>query len=448
MIRNRCAVVMLALLAALPAATAGAQSFDARSMAMGGVQLPGGGAWGSVGNVAYRGVPQGSSGSTSIPLPLGLIPVLADPPQLDPNKSDFNAFELANLLSNIPWNLSLFKPKTPSNDISVSIGQNQLSVDLGDLADIFPKDRSRFAGVVSGPAPTYGFRGAFVGLQPLVHYDNTLRFNAALRGVLVDGADVLTNTDYVAYDNVVAQAAGGVQFGWAGPLVKHGDDPHDAANSGLYVGARVKLLRGFAYGSADNIATLTTTDSLFGSNPVNLRYYGSLREAHPRDGRWGEGVDLGMVWFRRGIEFGVGINDISTRLRWKVKESIAYTDTVTDEIVQKTLRDSVDFTSKVPTTYTANAATHVGRWLLAVDIQRGVRSTTAHVGGETGWRGMMVRAGAGLDADQLLQVAGGVGLRFGPVGLDLALATQSRNLSHERGLDLGAGLEFYHREKP
>jgi hypothetical protein len=32
---------------------------------------------------------------------------------------------------------------------------------------------------------------------------------------------------------------------------------------------------------------------------------------------------------------------------------------------------------------------------------------------------------------------------MGRFGLDLALATNSRNLSHERGLELGAGLAFY-----
>jgi hypothetical protein len=412
------------------------------------VSLPGGGQWSSGGNVAYRGVPQGSRGYTSIPLPLGLIPVLADLPQFDPDRPDFNVFELANLLYNIPWNLSLVKPSTPSNDISIAIGQDRLAVDLGDLAGLFPKDRSRFADVVSGPAPSIGLRGGFVGIQPLVHYDNTLRFNPALRGVLVGGDEVLTNTEYTAYDEAVAQAAGGVQFGWAGPLVRHGDDPRDPGSSALYAGARVKVLRGIAYGSADNVATLSTTDSLFGSNPVDLRYSGNLREAHPGDGRWGEGLDLGLVWFRRGLEVGVGVNDVRTRLKWKVKESVAYTDTVTDDIVQKTLRDGVAFTSKVPTTVNVNAATRVGRWLVAADIQRGVRATTGHVGGETGWRGMLVRAGAGLDADHMLQVAGGTGVRFGRVGLDLALATQSRNLSHERGLDLGAGLTFHPRETP
>jgi hypothetical protein len=439
--------MVVALLAALPCAAPGpatAQSFDARSMGMGGVQVPGGGQWSSSSNVAYRGVPQAAGTHTEIPLPLGLIPVLADPPQLDPDKPDFNVYELANLLYRVPWNLQLISPKTPSNDISVAIGQNQLAVDLGDLSDIFPKDHTRNAGIIGSPAPSVGMRGAFVGLQPLIHYDNDMHFSPALRGVLVDGQEVQTNTQYSAYDQAVGQFAGGLQLGWSGPLVRRGDDPRDVRNSALYAGARLKVLRGIYYGSADNVATISTSDSLFGSNPADLRYSAFTRDAKPGDGRWSEGLDLGFVYFRRGFELGVGVNDVHTRLRWKVRETAVYTDTVTDDIVQQTLRRDVAFTSYVPTTVSVNAATRAGRWLLAADVRRGVQTTTAHVGGETWWRGTALRCGAGLDNEHTLQFGGGAGLRFGPVGLDLALATHSRNLSHERGLELGAGLALYH----
>jgi hypothetical protein len=55
-----------------------------------------------------------------------------------------------------------------------------------------------------------------------------------------------------------------------------------------------------------------------------------------------------------------------------------------------------------------------------------------------------VRAGTCLDANALLQYSVGTGLRFGNLGVDLAVGSNSRNLSRERGLELGAGLAFYH----
>ena len=445
------ALLLLALLAAAATITphsAFAQRLDARTMGMGGVQVPGGGAWGGASNVAYRGVPRDSSAHSEIPLPLGLIPVLADPPQFDPDKPDFNVYEIVNLLYNIPWNLQLVSPQTPSNDISIAIGQNQLSVDLGDLADLFPKDHSRYAGIATGPAPSFALRGVFIGVQPLIHYDNDLSFNSALRGVLVDGDAVQTNTQYTAYDNAVGQVAAGLQLGWSGPVVRLGENPRDPQSTALYVGGRVKLLRGIAFGSADNIATISTSDSLFGSNPADLRYDAFTRDAMGGDGRWAVGLDLGLVWFSRGIEFGVGVNDVHTRLPWKVKETHVYTDTVSGDIVQQTLTEGVDFKSKVPTTVTLNAATRVGRWLVAADIERGAVNTTAHAGGEIGWRGALLRCGASIDQEHSLQFGGGAGLRFGPVGFDLGLATHGRNLSHQRGLELGAGLVLYHGGTP
>ena len=94
-------------------------------------------------------------------------------------------------------------------------------------------------------------------------------------------------------------------------------------------------------------------------------------------------------------------------------------------------------------TVAANVATRAGRVLLAADVVRGVNATTSHAGAET-WLGRYaLRGGAFLDPNQIVQFSLGTGVRFGRLGLDLALATNSRNLSRERGLELGAGLALY-----
>src|SRR5262245_18736165 len=108
--RVRAWTIVTLALACAPALAFG-QTFSARRTAMGGVTLPAAGPGGDAVNVAYRVVPPVQDGSRmNVSLPIGLIPVLADPPSLDPESADFNAYELLNLVSNPPWNLQLVEP--------------------------------------------------------------------------------------------------------------------------------------------------------------------------------------------------------------------------------------------------------------------------------------------------------------------------------------------------
>jgi len=435
-------VLVLSLLALVAGGgLAGAQTFSARRMAMGGVILAGGGAGSSSANVAYRGVPPAKQADWALPLPIGVIPLLADPPQFDPDKPDFNVYELANLLYNPPWNLQLSGPDAPGNDITIAVGKDRLAVDLGDLRELFPENDSRMGAVVNGPALGFGFHHFFVAAAPLVDYKNELSFNDALRAA-VDGGEFQPNTSYEMKDKGHGQAAAGLHLGWAGALMQSGDPR--GKGMGLYVGARAKLMRGLAYGSSDNSVAFATADTLFAADPVDVNYLGHHYTAGPEGGGFGGGLDLGAVWMAGGFEAGLGVNDIGTTFKWKTRESIAYNDPITGDYTQEVIGRDVPLTSKVPVTASANAAARLGRFLVAGDVVRGVNVTTGHVGAET-WLGDVValRAGGYMDANEMLQYTLGTGLRLGPIGVDLAVASHSRNLSRERGLELGAGLAFY-----
>ena len=440
MLRRILALALLALVVSGGAASA--QTFSARRMAMGGAILAGGGSGGSVANVAYRGVPAAPRSAWSLPLPIGLIPLLADPPELDPDKPDFNVYELANLLYNPPWNLQLRSPAVPGNDITILIGKDHLSADLGDVKNVFPHDPSRIATVLNGPELGFTVKRFFLAAAPLVHYENELSFNDALLGA-IDGEEFRPNTSYETTDRGYGQVAAGVHLGWAGPLVQTGDPR--GKGMGLYAGARVKLLRGLAYGSTDNSVAFTTGDEILANDPVDVHYVGHHFDAGPEGGGFGRGLDVGAVSMAGGLEAGLGVNDIGTTIDWRVREIIATTDPVTGDYVQQVVARDIPLTSKVPTTATANAAARLGPFLLAGDVVRGVHVTTGHLGAET-WldKTVALRAGAYLDANELIQYTAGTGLRFGAIGVDLALASNSRNLSRERGLELGAGLAFYH----
>lgn len=423
------------------AGVAGAQTLCARRMAMGGVVLADGGAAPSGANVAYRAVPMASGTRRAVPLPIGLVQLLADPPEFDRHDPDFNFYELANLLCNPPWNLQLSSPGTPDDDITISIGKDHLAVDLGDVKNIFPRDRSRIGTVINGPALGFGVKRFFLSVAPLVHFENELSFNDALLGA-IDGEEFRPNTVYEMVDRGRGQAAAGVHLGWAGPLVLTGDPR--GKGLGFYAGARVKLMRGLAYASADNSVNFTTGDDVLAIDPVNLAYLGHIYETGPGGGGLGRGLDAGVVWMSGGSEAGLGVNDIGTTFHWRVKESVVYKDPGTDEYVKQVIAFDVPLRSTVPTTAVANAATRFGRFLIAGDVVCRISATTTHLGAET-WLGkvLALRAGASFDANDLLQYSAGAGLRLGIIGVDLAVASHSRNLARERGLELGAGLALY-----
>ena len=432
---RRLTIAVLVLAAAAAARPAAAQSYSARRMGMGGVELAG-----SAANVAWRAVPPEPSTPRSLSLPIGLLQVLADPPQLNPKNPDFNVFDLANLLYTTPWNLQLTQPDPIASDVTISISQSSLAVDLGSVKDVFPKDHSLIGAVVNAPVDI-GVRQFFVGLLPVVQYDNDLSLNPALHDALANGAPFVPNTTYQIFDKARSQAAAGAELGVALPLMQAGGQPAD--RSGLYVGARLKALRGIAYGDADNQAGFTTGDTLF-TNPVDIRYVGLLRQAGPADGGWGAGADLGAVWITHGVELGLGVNDVATRIHWKVRESVVSSDSATGGYTEQIIRDQAPFTSSIPAVVTASAAMHLGRTLLAADVVSGVNNTQGHLGAEL-WQGAVAyRAGMAIDANHLLEGSCGTGLRFGSFGLDLALASHSRNLQRQRVLELGAGLAFYH----
>ena len=365
-----CRILLASLLAvAVASGAADAQTFSARRMAMGGVVLAGGGPGSDGGNVAYRAVPRAPQGGWALPLPIGLIPVLADPPELDPDDPDFNVYELANLLYNPPWNLQLVEPATPGNDVTVVIGKDHLSVDLGDVRAAFPAGGSRQGAVVNGPSLGFGVHRFFLAAAPQVFYQNELTLNDALLDA-VDGAEFRPNTRYEMLDGGSGMAAIGAQLGWAGPLMQVGDPR--GAGMGLYAGARVKLMRGLAYGRADNAVSFTTADTLFASDPVDIGYAGHYETAGPDGGGFGRGLDLGAVWMGAGFEVGLGVNDIGTRYDWRVEESVGLSDPETGDYEQVTIREDKPVRSTVPTTAVANAAMRLGRLLVAADVVRGV----------------------------------------------------------------------------
>lgn len=157
----------------------------------------------------------------------------------------------------------------------------------------------------------------------------------------------------------------------------------------------------------------------------------------------GYGADVGGVLFYRNFELGIGLNDMASEIHWNttVKQHV-YSDS-TNEFTSTTLGRDVDHTSRIPAALTVNVAKRMGSTTLAADFVDTELRTMVHLGFER-WLGMVaVRGGAYRDSNGRWQATGGTGLRFGGVGLDLAVATHSRNVEVERAAELCASLTLY-----
>jgi hypothetical protein len=432
---------------------------DARRLGMGGVATSDNGA-SRTANVAFRAVPSGHS-SRSIPLPIGLIQYANDHPTFDTSDPDFNIFKILNLVSNPPLTLQLSKPKDVSGDISVFVARDSLRVDLDDVRRAIPKDGWKQGGVYHLMAVGIGIKQFFVQVVPTVHVRNEFKLDPALRRALRDAEPFVGNTRYGTTDDGVAQAAVAWQAGMTARAFYHApadanvgdqddpsaDDPRRNSATALYVGAAPKYFWGLAYGSLKGSGGVTTGDTLFGSgDPVAIDMSVLTRDAAiGGDGGSGHGTgaDVGGVVFYRNFELGVGINDLGSEIHWNTTVKQHVYDDALNQFTTTTLARDVDYTSRIPAAITVNVAKRSSSMTLAADFVDTELRTTVHLGVER-WLGMVaVRGGAYRDTNGRWQMTGGTGLRFGGIGVDLAVATHSRNIEEERAAELCASLTLY-----
>jgi hypothetical protein len=437
--------------AALPAGPAAAQT-DARRLGMGGIvvsELSGAAAQ----NVAYRAVPRpsGGPGYRSIPLPLGLIQVIADPPETDPDDPDFNVFEIANLIGRTPWTLQIVAPEELSSDVVVDVAQNQLAVDLGELRRLFPDRSIRYGMSWQSPSFELGTRHVFVGIRPQVDGRNSLDLDEPLQQALGEGAPFLPNTTYGASDEAQAQAAIAFSGGVALPLIPALGSPDGDPRKGglaLYAGARLKYLSGVAFWRGDAVGTFATGDTIFGeTTPVTAAYVADLRRLQEVEAGAGQGLgaDVGVALFVDRLEIGVGVQDLGSTITWDRTDLTRSTyDSASDVEQTVDVETGVEYRSRFPVTGSFNLTYRSGRMLLGGTLDRTSNDRWIPRAGVELWNGPIpLRGGVYLDTYRLLQFTAGSGLRLGPVGLDLALATNSRGITTERGLELAASLALY-----
>jgi hypothetical protein len=441
-VRFRPAAIGLVVLSAAAAVPARAQfSFDARRIGMAGLSLQRDGDLRRY-NAAYRATPSRSGQShLTIPIPIGILQAIKDSNiTFDRKNPRFNPIALANLVLNPPIFYQIKKAPTPTNDVTLTIGKNQLVVDLGGAKVLVPKDRFSFGGSNRLMDIGFGIKGLRLSVFGFIEEDIGSDLNDNLRGFLNDSA-AKPHTEYDLLPSGEVQSGFAPSISWAGKLA--GPDP----DHGLYIGAAVHRYYGVAYAQGSGTLGLMIHDTIFSSDsaPTPVGSVDYQYTNHP-GGHFGTGMggDVGFVVIQGPIEFGMGVNDLGATITWPLTRlaRVRY-DQATNQFVDSVLADSVRTKTKMPVSYIGNVAYTTGNITFGANLVNSGRKTVMHVGAETKAGPFAIRGGISRDQRKLLQFGWGGGVRLGFLGLDVGFATNSNNLSSERGIVMATSLTIY-----
>ncbi len=452
--RTGVVAVALAVLALAPTRAAHAQfSFDARRYGMGGVSLS------RDGNVrrynpAYRAVKNknhvAGTPKFSIPVPFGLIQFFKDhpinqlghDPMFDPKSTAFNPVALMDVIFNPPIFYEVKKAPLPTNDISFRIGRDTLVLDLGASKVLIPEQDFGLGTTSRLLDFGVGAAGFNVGVMGFLQYDVRFTLDTTLRNFLVNDSTARPNTAYFVNVDGTAQAGFAPTVSYAGRLT-HGAGGPDT-DDGFYVGGALHYYLGATYGRAIGPAGFTTgAPPVLGSTPSPL-LNGDVFTSNKPFGR-GVGGDVGVVWISGPFEVGAGVNDIGAELTWshsKIQHFVY--DNAGDSIATIVVSADTSLKTKLPITYIANAALHMGTGTtVGGDVVNSGRGTVIHVGVEQRTGPLAIRGGVSRDQRKKMQFGFGGGLRLGPIGLDVGFFTHSNSLSTQRAITMATAISIY-----
>jgi len=405
---------------------------DARRLAMGGVVITGCQELLAL-NVAYHSVPArpGVTGVV-VPIPLGVVQLVQDPPSFDPDADDFSVTRLANLALNPPFYLELDRPSDLDGDISIRIARNEFAIDFEDASALLPQKPFEVGGVWSmpmfgtalGPTRTY--------LAPLTYLEGELAFDDAFYAVLAQGQPLEPNSTYRL--NARGESLGGFSLhsGWSAPLVT------DVRGNGLYAGVFAKYILGIGMSHATSEFAMSTADTIFGeSNSLAVDYAAELRYGEFGHIGNGYGVDAGLGVRVGAFDIGLGVRDVGARIHWSRTRLYHSVWDETNRDLQTTLvaRDQ-PFVQNLPTQGTFNIGWMSRKTALAADVSTSRLGTLVHLGAERRTGPLALRAGMLTDYDTRVQWAAGFGIGGQSLSFDVALQTHNRSFTGERGLML------------
>ncbi len=438
--RRRAGPALLAaalLAAALAVQRASAQ--DARALAMGGVTVAGPAAAGV--NPAFAAVPGGRHGSLT--LPLGALSALTHD-YWNPSSSGFDALSTLDQASALE--LYLLDPAVSPDRVTLGVGANGLRVTFQDGSRLRLAAPSAFDAELGLPL------GGSVGPLRLA-----VRPFATLHTRFAPGQDlqrVFGSGSTSASATFSADAVAGValDLGAAVPLPV---PPAALGGARLFVGARASGIAGLAKAGVfvQGQARAEQDSSGAYTGKVDYSYDGTVSEGGLLNGTVGYGAEtaLGLAVTAPAsagrITAGVSVRHLGVMV-WTVRRTqIQGNQSGSSSRDLGTAREvdlarHVDVAADVALDVPAGRLGVAGMGLTVaadgnVDLTGGF---ALHAGAEARFGPLALRAGAGYQDGLRLGV--GAGLRTGPVGFDVALASHRSPLTDHQAYGIAASLAF------
>ncbi|MGH9260452.1 MAG: hypothetical protein ACRD08_11235, partial [Acidimicrobiales bacterium] len=151
------------------------------------------------------------------------------------------------------------------------------------------------------------------------------------------------------------------------------------------------------------------------------------------------------VWVSGPFEIGLGATDIGATLTWpETRIERAVWDTTLDEIVTTPIATSTETETEIPMAWVANLAYQAGeRSTIGAQLINTTRGTRLGIGVEQRMGMVALRGGVVRDQLKKSQFSGGIGFRFGSVGLDIAITSYAGGITGERAVALGSSISIY-----
>lgn len=406
-------------------------------------------------NVAYRAAPRTPQESrVTIPIPIGILQLAGDPPTFDPQHSTFNAFELLDLALNPPLYLELREAPVPNSDVELTVGKNELRLDLADAQAYIPADDFTL-GAYSRPLDVgFGVSGFRVGVSGFIHNEMEVDLSDNLRAFLREADPATPDTRYFLTGVGTGQigfAAGASYAVRALPLSTLGLAPiggRAGEGDGVYVGAGFRYYLGAAFAGVAGETGMTTGDTIFGSDTPLVTDFSAdvVRSSGGGFGDLGRGVglDLGVAFVSGPVTVGFGINDVGATLTWSNSIRERYTlDPDSNTVVKQTVATGQEAKTKLPVSYLLSGSVRILGTQVGGDFLHSAGGVSVHLGAEQSLGPFAVRGGVSRDTRERIQFGLGGGVRLGAVSLDVGLMTHSQSFSGERGLRLGTSVSIY-----
>ncbi|MEA1996854.1 MAG: hypothetical protein U9N45_04420 [Gemmatimonadota bacterium] len=443
-------IVYLLMLACTWATCLHGYTMNARAMGMGGAFTTGRSL--TAVNPAYHAVARARDDARRvIPIPLGLVKFAVASPEFDPDKDDFDAVKIANLLFHPPLDLELISPPgTKQADILINLGYNNLMIDLRQARETIPDKGTDYGVALQKDFRIIGMGNSFISVSPLLFFKNELELGDNLSRVLRDALPFDTNSRYRLNNNGEMIFGFSMGMSHARKVYSFEDAPEDSRD-GVYLGGTVKYILGLAYAEQDGWWQFRTHDPLFGETyPMETESHNMTRISVPGEDDSGSvghglGLDMGFSVIRGAWEFGAGARNLVSSVKWKVHEEVREYDDETNEfhLIHEATHKSIS--ASLPVTAAFNICYRPGeRYRVAAAVRKEPRGICTHLGAEFDalpW--VVLRGGVFTDSQNTFQVSGGLGLKKGRFGFDMALATNNANLSRDKGLSLYTSIALY-----